>query len=196
MLGHLFHRSPCALPCATTKGLVAGAVPARWCPGAAGGGHGATKTQAPSTSRTWRMNLPEGGQKEDLRTRGTAGGHRCGLLGLSGADGASWLSRILFFPQDAWSDAQGQLHMDSQQDYQLLGARRAPEGLYLLFRRAFSTCDPKDYLIEVRLRPHPATTLPSPIPALGDQAGLQTPTCVVVPHRCFVLGTASGVCAV
>ncbi|NXY76649.1 DOPO hydroxylase, partial [Glareola pratincola] len=49
---------------------------------------------------------------------------------------------------DAWSDAQGQLHMDSQQDYQLLGARRAPEGLYLLFRRAFSTCDPKDYLIE------------------------------------------------
>ncbi|XP_066188952.1 dopamine beta-hydroxylase [Sylvia atricapilla] len=49
---------------------------------------------------------------------------------------------------DAWSDAKGQLHMDSQQDYQLLGARRAPEGLYLLFRRAFSTCDPKDYLIE------------------------------------------------
>ncbi|KFQ45777.1 Dopamine beta-hydroxylase, partial [Nestor notabilis] len=49
---------------------------------------------------------------------------------------------------DAWSDAQGQLHMDSQQDYQLLGARKAPEGLYLLFRRAFSTCDPKDYLIE------------------------------------------------
>ncbi|RMB93367.1 hypothetical protein DUI87_30061 [Hirundo rustica rustica] len=49
---------------------------------------------------------------------------------------------------DAWSDAKGQLHMDSQQDYQLLGARRAPEGLYLLFRRPFSTCDPKDYLIE------------------------------------------------
>ncbi|KFQ99299.1 Dopamine beta-hydroxylase, partial [Opisthocomus hoazin] len=49
---------------------------------------------------------------------------------------------------DAWSDAKGQLHMDSQQDYQLLGAQRAPEGLYLLFRRAFSTCDPKDYLIE------------------------------------------------
>uniref|UniRef100_A0A8C4UEV0 Dopamine beta-hydroxylase n=1 Tax=Falco tinnunculus TaxID=100819 RepID=A0A8C4UEV0_FALTI len=49
---------------------------------------------------------------------------------------------------DAWSDATGQIHMDSQQDYQLLGARRAPEGLYLLFRRAFSTCDPKDYIIE------------------------------------------------
>ncbi|NWS74047.1 DOPO hydroxylase, partial [Crotophaga sulcirostris] len=49
---------------------------------------------------------------------------------------------------DAWSDAKGQLHMDSQQDYQLLGARKAPKGLYLLFRRPFSTCDPKDYLIE------------------------------------------------
>ncbi|NWR33857.1 DOPO hydroxylase, partial [Tachuris rubrigastra] len=49
---------------------------------------------------------------------------------------------------DAWSDAEGQVHKDSQQDYQLLGTRRAPEGFYLLFRRAFSTCDPKDYLIE------------------------------------------------
>ncbi|NXY49014.1 DOPO hydroxylase, partial [Ceuthmochares aereus] len=49
---------------------------------------------------------------------------------------------------DAWSDAEGRLHMDSQQDYQLLGARKAPKGLYLFFRRAFSTCDPKDYLIE------------------------------------------------
>ncbi|KFV76170.1 Dopamine beta-hydroxylase, partial [Struthio camelus australis] len=49
---------------------------------------------------------------------------------------------------DAWSDEKGRLHMDSQQDYQLLEAQRAPEGLYLLFRRAFSTCDPKDYLIE------------------------------------------------
>ncbi|NXU50434.1 DOPO hydroxylase, partial [Turnix velox] len=59
-----------------------------------------------------------------------------------------WLSGMLFLLQDAWSDAQGKLHMDSQQDYQLLGARRAPEGFYLLIRRAFSTCDPKDYLIE------------------------------------------------
>ncbi|NWI19890.1 DOPO hydroxylase, partial [Crypturellus soui] len=49
---------------------------------------------------------------------------------------------------DAWSDEKGQLHMDSQQDYELLGAHQAPEGLYLLFRRAFSTCDPKDYVIE------------------------------------------------
>lgn len=39
--------------------------------------------------------------------------------------------------------------MDSQQNYQLLKAHRTPEGLYLVFKRAFSTCDPKDYLIEV-----------------------------------------------
>nr|XP_048679199.1 dopamine beta-hydroxylase isoform X1 [Caretta caretta] len=49
---------------------------------------------------------------------------------------------------DAWSDEKGQLHMDSQQNYQLLKAHRTPEGLYLVFKRAFSTCDPKDYLIE------------------------------------------------
>lgn len=76
----------------------------------------------------------------------------CGTSG-----GTSWLSRLLSLSlsQDAWSDAKGQLHMDSQQDYQLLEAHRAPEGLYLLFRRAFITCDPKDYLIEVWHHPDP-----------------------------------------
>ncbi|XP_029468388.1 dopamine beta-hydroxylase [Rhinatrema bivittatum] len=49
---------------------------------------------------------------------------------------------------DAWSDQKGKLHMDSQQDYQLLKAHNTPEGFYLLFKRPFSTCDPKDYLIE------------------------------------------------
>ncbi|XP_012375079.1 dopamine beta-hydroxylase isoform X2 [Dasypus novemcinctus] len=49
---------------------------------------------------------------------------------------------------DAWSDRKGQLHLDSQQDYQLLQAQRAPEGLRLLFKRPFATCDPRDYLIE------------------------------------------------
>ncbi|XP_047555231.1 dopamine beta-hydroxylase isoform X1 [Lutra lutra] len=49
---------------------------------------------------------------------------------------------------DAWSDEQGRIHLDSQQDYQLLQARRTPEGLCLLFKRPFGTCDPKDYLIE------------------------------------------------
>uniref|UniRef100_A0A667I418 Dopamine beta-hydroxylase n=1 Tax=Lynx canadensis TaxID=61383 RepID=A0A667I418_LYNCA len=49
---------------------------------------------------------------------------------------------------DAWSDQRGQIHLDSRQDYQLLRARRTPEGLSLIFRRPFDTCDPKDYLIE------------------------------------------------
>ncbi|XP_027472269.1 dopamine beta-hydroxylase [Zalophus californianus] len=49
---------------------------------------------------------------------------------------------------DAWSDQWGQIHLDSQQDYQLLQVQRTPEGLCLLFKRPFGTCDPKDYLIE------------------------------------------------
>lgn len=84
--------------------------------------------------------------------------------------------------QDAWSDAKGHLHMDSQQDYQLLGAQSAAEGLYILFRRAFSTCDPRDYLIEVRHRPPPNPTAPAP--------SLQ-----VRPHPCCVFGMALAVCA-
>ena len=52
--------------------------------------------------------------------------------------------------QDAWSDNQGRVTLDTQQDYQLLGARQTPEGFSLLFRRPFNTCDPRDYLIEVR----------------------------------------------
>lgn len=51
--------------------------------------------------------------------------------------------------QDAWSDERGQIHLDPQQDYQLLQAQRTPEGLCLLFKRPFGTCDPKDYFIEV-----------------------------------------------
>ncbi|XP_062333527.1 dopamine beta-hydroxylase [Osmerus eperlanus] len=49
---------------------------------------------------------------------------------------------------DAWSDNQGRVTLDTQQDYQLLGARQTPEGFSLLFRRPFNTCDPRDYLIE------------------------------------------------
>ncbi|XP_061459950.1 dopamine beta-hydroxylase [Rhineura floridana] len=49
---------------------------------------------------------------------------------------------------DAWSDQDGRLHIDSQQNYKLLSAHKTAEGLSLLFKRAFSTCDPKDYLIE------------------------------------------------
>uniref|UniRef100_UPI003AAECD8A dopamine beta-hydroxylase n=1 Tax=Centroberyx gerrardi TaxID=166262 RepID=UPI003AAECD8A len=49
---------------------------------------------------------------------------------------------------DAWSDSEGRVSLDSQQDYQLIEARQKPEGFYLLFKRPFSTCDPRDYLIE------------------------------------------------
>ncbi|XP_036892512.1 dopamine beta-hydroxylase [Sturnira hondurensis] len=49
---------------------------------------------------------------------------------------------------DAWSDQKGQIHLDTQQDYQLLQAQRTPGGLSLVFKRPFSTCDPHDYLIE------------------------------------------------
>lgn len=51
--------------------------------------------------------------------------------------------------QDAWSDQKGQIHRDAHQDYQLLQAQRTPNGLFLLFKRPFVTCDPKDYVIEV-----------------------------------------------
>ncbi|XP_029775390.1 dopamine beta-hydroxylase [Suricata suricatta] len=49
---------------------------------------------------------------------------------------------------DAWSDQRGQIQLDSQQDYQLLSAQRTGEGLSLLFKRPFDTCDPNDYVIE------------------------------------------------
>ncbi|OCT65271.1 dopamine beta-hydroxylase [Xenopus laevis] len=59
-----------------------------------------------------------------------------------------WTNGLASFFGDAWSDQQGRLHMDSQQDYELLNAEQAHEGLYVLFKRPFATCDPKDYLIE------------------------------------------------
>ncbi|XP_053500872.1 LOW QUALITY PROTEIN: dopamine beta-hydroxylase-like [Ictalurus furcatus] len=49
---------------------------------------------------------------------------------------------------DAWSDDEGRVTLDSQQDYELLDARNTPEGFSLLFKRPFSTCDPHDYVIE------------------------------------------------
>ncbi|XP_061763272.1 dopamine beta-hydroxylase isoform X2 [Nerophis ophidion] len=49
---------------------------------------------------------------------------------------------------DAWSDSEGHVTLDRQQDYQLMEARRTSEGFYLLFKRLFNTCDPRDYLIQ------------------------------------------------
>ncbi|XP_070811803.1 dopamine beta-hydroxylase [Pituophis catenifer annectens] len=59
-----------------------------------------------------------------------------------------WSDGVQFYFADAWSDQDTQLHMDAQQNYHLLGARRIGGGLSLLFKRPFATCDPKDYLIE------------------------------------------------
>lgn len=77
--------------------------------------------------------------------------------------------------QDAWSDQKGQIHLDAQQDYQLLRAQRTREGLSLLFKRPFGTCDPKDYLIEVGGSPLAQETVgcvePSRIPGRYPWAG-------------------------
>ncbi|KAM5331021.1 dopamine beta-hydroxylase [Glossophaga mutica] len=59
-----------------------------------------------------------------------------------------WTDGDTVYFADAWSDQKGQIHLDAQQDYQLLQAQRTPGGLSLLFKRPFSTCDPQDYLIE------------------------------------------------
>ncbi|XP_072310015.1 dopamine beta-hydroxylase [Eucyclogobius newberryi] len=49
---------------------------------------------------------------------------------------------------DAWSDSEGRVSLDTQQDYDLIRAEQRPDGFYLLFKRPFATCDPRDYLIE------------------------------------------------
>ncbi|KAL4690304.1 hypothetical protein H8957_003979 [Semnopithecus entellus] len=59
-----------------------------------------------------------------------------------------WTDGDTAYFADAWSDQKGKIHLDPQQDYQLLQVQRTPEGLVLLFKRPFGTCDPKDYLIE------------------------------------------------
>lgn len=74
-------------------------------------------------------------------------------------------------PQDAWSDQKGQIHPDSQQDYQLLQAERTPDGLSLLFKRPFSTCDPQDYRIEVGGGCVPTTSGAAPLSNLGGIPG-------------------------
>lgn len=54
--------------------------------------------------------------------------------------------------QDAWSDSQGCVSLDSQQDYRLMAATQTPERFSPLFKWSFSTCDPQDYIIEVKER--------------------------------------------
>ncbi|XP_061555239.1 dopamine beta-hydroxylase [Phycodurus eques] len=59
-----------------------------------------------------------------------------------------WNSGSKSYFGDAWSDSEGKVTLDSQQDYELIEAKWKSEGFYLLFKRPFSTCDPRDYLIE------------------------------------------------
>ncbi|XP_034751790.1 dopamine beta-hydroxylase [Etheostoma cragini] len=59
-----------------------------------------------------------------------------------------WDSGANSYFGDAWSDSEGHVSLDSQQDYELIEAKHNPDGFYLLFKRPFSTCDPRDYLIE------------------------------------------------
>ncbi|CAK6959330.1 dopamine beta-hydroxylase [Scomber scombrus] len=61
-----------------------------------------------------------------------------------------WDSGTTSYFGDAWSDSEGRVSSDSQdnQDYELIRATNKPDGFYLLFKRPFSTCDPRDYVIE------------------------------------------------
>uniref|UniRef100_A0A3B4G1F7 Dopamine beta-hydroxylase n=1 Tax=Pundamilia nyererei TaxID=303518 RepID=A0A3B4G1F7_9CICH len=59
-----------------------------------------------------------------------------------------WDSGTQSYFGDAWSDSKGHVSLDSQQDYDLIEAKQKAEGYYLLFKRPFSTCDPRDYVIE------------------------------------------------
>uniref|UniRef100_A0A665WV40 Dopamine beta-hydroxylase n=1 Tax=Echeneis naucrates TaxID=173247 RepID=A0A665WV40_ECHNA len=59
-----------------------------------------------------------------------------------------WDSGTKSYFGDAWSDSEGHVSLDSQQDYEFIEAEQKADGFYLLFKRPFSTCDPRDYLIE------------------------------------------------
>ncbi|KAJ1145954.1 hypothetical protein NDU88_012237 [Pleurodeles waltl] len=79
-----------------------------------------------------------------------------------------WSDGLNSYFGDAWSDQKGQLHLDSQQDYQLLEAHKKEDGLYLIFKRAFSTCDPQDYLIETLSKYEEERRLMTPRPIRSE----------------------------
>ncbi|XP_060697221.1 dopamine beta-hydroxylase [Hemiscyllium ocellatum] len=69
---------------------------------------------------------------------------------------------------DAWTDDEARVHLDMQQDYQLIDAHQSAQGLYLTFKRPFNTCDQRDYIIEggtvhllYRFLDHPIASLQS-----------------------------------
>ncbi|KAG8447491.1 hypothetical protein GDO86_014840 [Hymenochirus boettgeri] len=75
----------------------------------------------------------------ECRTRGEFAG--ADLIVLS-------MKSFLCKPKDAWSDQQGRLHLDSQQDYELLKARQSPEDSTFSLKDHLSRVIQEDYTIE------------------------------------------------
>uniref|UniRef100_A0A8C5QVA4 Dopamine beta-hydroxylase n=1 Tax=Leptobrachium leishanense TaxID=445787 RepID=A0A8C5QVA4_9ANUR len=100
----------------------------------------------------WNVSYPEKVVYFQILIKDLNDGMIFGMSDRGAFEGADlailWSNGFSFFFGDAWTDQEGYIHNDSQQDYQLLMAQQAPEGLYIVFKRAFSTCDPHDYLIE------------------------------------------------
>ncbi|XP_054440117.1 dopamine beta-hydroxylase [Pteronotus mesoamericanus] len=132
---------------------------------------------------SWNVSYAQETVYFRLLVRGLRAGVLFGMSDRGALQGADlvvlWTDGDSAYFGDAWSDQKGQIHLDAQQDYELLQAQRTPEGLTLLFRRPFSTCDPRDYLIEdgtvhlvygILERPFPSLEA---INASGLRTGLQ-----------------------
>ncbi|XP_072515362.1 dopamine beta-hydroxylase [Salminus brasiliensis] len=101
---------------------------------------------------SWNISYPRQEVYMEVRAKELRHGL---LLGMSDWGEATNADLVLLWDDgqksyfgDAWSDAEGRVMWDSQQDYQLLEAQNTPQGFTLLFRRPFSTCDQHDYVIE------------------------------------------------
>uniref|UniRef100_A0A8C6RT32 Dopamine beta-hydroxylase n=1 Tax=Nannospalax galili TaxID=1026970 RepID=A0A8C6RT32_NANGA len=101
---------------------------------------------------SWNVSYVQETIHFQLQVRGLRAGVLFGMSDRGELENADfivlWTDGDNAYFADAWSDQKGQIHLDTQQDYQLLQAQRTLDGLSLLFRRPFATCDPKDYLIE------------------------------------------------
>lgn len=53
-----------------------------------------------------------------------------------------------FHFQDTWTDSNGFINLDKQNDCELLSTRRISNQIYLLFKRKFNTCDRHDFKLE------------------------------------------------
>lgn len=53
--------------------------------------------------------------------------------------------------QDTWTDADGRLFVDAQQDCHGFSYVQRDDVVKFTFTRRFDTCDPQDYIIEVSL---------------------------------------------